>query len=262
MLFDQALHQLRLFARRPAAVFFVIFMPLILLGVFTEIFGNDPIGETGFTTAQFYTPGLAVFGVVSACYTYLAVSTAIARDQGILKRVRTTPLPAPVYIWARILAVTVIAIVSAALVMGAGAIFYNVHIYAERIVAAIVVMIAGALCFSALGMMVVALCRTSETTQAVTTATLLPLAFISDIFIRPGNDTPGWMVMVADFFPLKHFAVAFGYAFRPGFEGHGFAWGGPDGTYMILPTLAVLAAWGAVATLVAVWMFTWEPEEG
>ena len=126
MLVQEAIHQLRLFSRRPAAVFFVVAMPLVLLIVLTQLFGNEKIQGLGLNTAQFYTPALAVFGVVMACFTYLAVSTATARDLGILKRVRGTPMPPWVYICARIMAVSVIAFASLLLVIATGALAFGV----------------------------------------------------------------------------------------------------------------------------------------
>ncbi len=63
LLVFETVHQLRLFARRPAAVFFVIVMPVLLLVIFTEIFGNEEIVGQGITTAQLHTPTLAVFGL-------------------------------------------------------------------------------------------------------------------------------------------------------------------------------------------------------
>ncbi|WP_170984510.1 ABC transporter permease [Rhodoligotrophos defluvii] len=259
LLLDQTRHQLLLFCRRPAAVFFVTIMPLILLVLFTEIFGNEQVEGETYTTAQFYSPALAVFGVVTACYTYLAVSTATARDQGILKRVRGTPLPPSIYIAARILAVALIAMVSAVIVMGAGMLFYGIQLYADRLAAALLVLAVGSCAFAALGMMVVALCRSSETTQAVTNATLLPLAFLSNIFIRPFHDLPAWMTITADIFPLKHFAVAFGNAFRPDLSGSGFAWRGAENVYAMLPDLTNVAVWGIAAAIIAAQLFAWDP---
>lgn len=261
MLFRQTAHQLLLFSRRPAAIFFVTIMPLVLLCLFTEIFGNDLVEGESYSTAQFYAPALAVFGVVTACYIYLAVSTATARDQGILKRIRGTPLPPTIYIAARILAVTVIAAISVVIVMGAGVAFYGIQIYEERIPAALITLAAGSFSFAALGLMVVAICRSSETTQAVTNATLLPLAFLSNIFIRPFHELPLWMTMAADIFPLKHFAVGFGGAFRPDLSGAGFAWYQADGVYAMLPHLTNMLAWGCAATIIAIQMFTWDPAE-
>lgn len=258
ILIRQIHYQLKLFFRRPAALFFVIIMPVVLLALLTQILGNDPVPGQSVTSAQFYTPALAVFGVVSACYTYLAISTATSRDQGVLKRIRGTPLPPWVYMTARIISVTVIALISAALVIVAGVLFLDVELQWDKLAAGVFMLFAGGLSFAALGLMVTALCRSSETVQAVVNATLLPLAFLSEIFIRPGRDLPEWMVWTADFFPLKHFSVAVGNAFKPSLDGHGFAWSGDDKVFSILSELAVLALWGLLATLIAIRFFKWD----
>ncbi|MEE4236223.1 MAG: ABC transporter permease [Anderseniella sp.] len=259
MLFQEALHQLKLFARRPVAMFFVIAMPLMLLLVLTQLFGNERIEGLGLNTAQFYTPALAVFGVVMACYTYLAVSTATARDLGILKRIRGTPMPPWVYICARILAVSVIAFTSLVLVIGTGALVFGVEIIWDRVPAAIIVAIAGALCFAALGMMITALFRSSETVQAATSATIMPLAFISDIFVRPNSETSEWIPVIGNMFPLRHFSVAFQHAFDHAYEGSGFALPDSEGiVFSILPHLGVMALWGIGAAFIAARFFNWD----
>ena len=45
-------------------------------------------------------PATASFGVISACYTNIAISVPLQRDTGILKRVNGTPLPSSVYLGA------------------------------------------------------------------------------------------------------------------------------------------------------------------
>jgi ABC-2 type transport system permease protein len=259
MLFEEAAHQLKLFARRPVAMFFVVIMPLILLLVLTQLFGNERIEGLGLNTAQFYTPALAVFGVVMACYTYLAVSTATARDLGILKRVRGTPMPPWIYICARILAVSVIAFASLVLVIATGALVFGVEIIWDRVPAALLVAVVGALCFAALGMMITALFRSAETVQAAASATIMPLAFISDIFVRPNSEASEWIPVIGNLFPLRHFSLAFQHAFDHAYEGSGFALPDAEGiVYSVLPHLGVMAAWGIVAALVAARYFNWE----
>lgn len=258
ILFRQVRYQLMLFFRRPAAMFFVIIMPVVLLALLTQILGNEAIPGEWVSTAQFYTPALAVFGVVSACYIYLAVSTATSRDQGVLKRIRGTPLSPTVYMTARIISVSIIAFISAIIVIAAGVYFLDVEMLWEKFAAGCVILFVGGLTFAALGLAVTAMCRSSETVQAVVNATLLPLAFLSEIFIRPGRELPDWMVRTADFFPLKHFGVAFGNAFRPSLDGHGFSFGGDDTVFTIVPELTVMAIWGIAATLVAVRFFKWD----
>ena len=261
LLYGETGHQLKLFWRRPAAVFFVVFMPIVLLVLFTEIFGNEEIPGEGFTTAQFYAPSLAVFGAVMACYTYLSIATASARDLGILKRLRGTPLPPAVYIAARVAAVSVIGVITAALVIAVGVILYGVQLLPDKLPAVLLALVVGALCFAALGMALTGLCRDSETVQAVSNATLLPIAFISDVFVRPSQELPAWISSLADLLPLKHFALAFADGFKPLLDGDGFAYWGDDVTYGIGWHLTVMALWGAVAALVAVRTFRWEPPD-
>lgn len=259
LLVQQIWYQLKLFARRPVAAFFVIIMPLVLLFVFTEMLGDVSVDGVPYSLAQFYAPSLAVFGAVSACYTYLANSTALARDSGVLKRMRGTPLPPLVYVTARIIAACVIALMAVGLLMGAGIGLYGVEVFPSRLPMAVLALVAGSLSFAALGMMVTALSRSGDTVQAVTNATLLPLAFLSEVFIRPQTGMPRWMEVVGDIFPLKHFAIAFRGAFEPGLEGTGFAFGGGPGVYAVLDHVVVMAVWGVAAAVVAARYFVWSP---
>ncbi|MGI9647116.1 MAG: hypothetical protein ACR2OI_01210, partial [Acidimicrobiia bacterium] len=96
---------------------------------------------------------------------------------------------------------------------------------------------------------------------AVAQATLLPIAFVSDVFLVT-EDGPAWMEAVGNFFPLKHFVIAFGDAFNPTLSGNGFAWSGTDNEYAIGIHLAVMLAWGIGAAIVAVKFFKWEPNVG
>jgi ABC-2 type transport system permease protein len=48
------------------------------------------------TGLQYYIPTIAALSVLSACYSQLAVTLSIRRQNGILKRIRPTPLrPGP-----------------------------------------------------------------------------------------------------------------------------------------------------------------------
>src|SRR3972149_6635006 len=97
---QQVRYQNRLFWRTPVAAFFTIAFPLMFLLLFSVIFGTGTFEITGrgvYSVAQFYAPSLAVFAAASATYTNIGVGTAIARDEGILKRFRGTPLPAWTY---------------------------------------------------------------------------------------------------------------------------------------------------------------------
>ena len=257
----QIRYQNRIFWRTPVAAFFTIAFPLMFLVLFTALFGNDEISSLGVTTAQFYAPALAVFGAASATYTNLAVTTAIARDEGILKRVRGTPLPPWVYIAGRVGSAVWIALFAVILMMAVGAVVYGVEIRGETLVAAALSFVVGAAAFAALGLMVAALVPNGDSAPAVANATLLPIAFVSDVFIVT-EDAPSWIAGLGDFFPLKHFVSAFGDAFNPTLEGSGLAWAGNGDVYAIGLHLAVMAAWGVGAALVAIRFFKWSPQAG
>jgi ABC-2 type transport system permease protein len=249
LIWSQVKYQNRIFWRTPVAAFFTLVFPLMFLVLFTAIFGNEP-GADGITLAQWFAPSLAVFSAVSASYTNLAIGTAIARDQGILKRVRGTPLPPWIYIAGRIGSATYIASIAVLVMMGVGVLAYGVRIPGEGIPAAVLAFVVGIAAFSALGLLVAALAPSGDSTPAITNATLLPLAFVSDIFIRMERP-PAWMDAIANFFPLKHFAVSFRDALNPLLDQPVFHWG----------RLAYMALWGVVAVLLALRFFRWDPKE-
>ena len=250
LLWQQIRYQNTIFWRTPIAAFFTLVFPLMFLVLFTAIFGNQ-VNENGITTAQFFAPNLAVFAAVSASYTNLAIGTAIARDNGILKRIRGTPLPPWIYIAGRIGSATYIAAIAVVVMLGVGVALYGVQVAWRSIPAAAMAFLVGVGCFSALGMLVAALAANGDTTPAITNATLLPLAFVSDIFFNIENP-PRWMELIGDFFPLKHFAIAFRDPMNPLLSGFQFHWG----------RLGYMALWGIVAVVLAVRFFRWEPKAG
>jgi ABC-2 type transport system permease protein len=80
----QVIYTNKAFWRNPASAFFTFVFPLLFLVIFTALFGNDvqEIGGSSITGASFYVPAMAAFGVVSACYTNIAISVSFQRDAG------------------------------------------------------------------------------------------------------------------------------------------------------------------------------------
>jgi ABC-2 type transport system permease protein len=251
LVWQQLRYQNKVFWRTPIAAFFTMVFPLMLLVLFTAIFGNDVIEGMGVTTAQFFTPGLAVFAAVSASYTSLAIGTAIARDNGILKRVRGTPIPPWAYIAGRVTSAVWLAFIAIVLMMAVGIFFYGVQLIPRTIPAALLTFFIGVGCFAALGLLVAAISPNGDAAPAITNATLLPVAFISNIFF-PIPDPPAWMEFAGNLFPLKAFADAFRDAFNPNLTGMQFHW----------PELAYMTLWGVVAAMLAIRLFKWEPSSG
>jgi len=114
--------------------------------------------------------------------------------------------------------------------------------------AVLVALIVGGATFSALGLAMTAVIPNADASPAIVNGTILPLLFISDVFIRL-EDAPAWLVTLGDVFPVKHLSAAMQTAFNPYTTGSGFEGG----------DIAVIAAWGVVGLVLAVRFFSWEP---
>jgi ABC-2 type transport system permease protein len=246
------LHQFRydqkVFWRNPASVFFTVMLPLIFLFIFATIFGNDDIEERGVKTTTYYVPAIVSLAVISATLQSLAINLTEDRERGLLKRVRGTPLPAAAFVAGRVGNSLVVSILMVVLVAVIGKVVYDVSLPEETIPAVLVTLAVGAFSFCCLGFALTAAIPSEDAAPAISNATVLPLYFISGIFI-PDSEIPDGVLKVADFFPIRHFFEAFFTAWDPNTAGAGFEWG----------DLAIVAGWGVAGLLVALYAFRWEP---
>ena len=250
LLWTQTVYQLRYFRRVPVALFFTVGLPIIMLVLFNALFGGGRVetDDGSWGVSQFYTGGLAAFTAVSATYTNLANMVPIRRDEGVLKRWRGTPLPTWILIGGFIGSAVIIAAVSVVAMLTLGVVFYDLQIEAAKVPAAFVTFLVGVASFAALGMAIASLIRTAASASAVANATILPLAFVSDVFVVT-EDVPRWMEFIANFFPLKPFVNAFQDCFTPFVDAPAFAW----------DKLGTVALWGALGLVVAITRFRFEP---
>jgi len=243
--------RVRLALRTPRALFMTFALPLVLIVVFDGLNGNARVdaatggGRVAF--AQYYTPSIGIFALTAACYSTLVLGIATARDSGLLKRVRGTPLPMWVYLVAWMVGGGLVGMVAVALLFVVAVPAFGVHVYLSQLPAAIVSLALGAACLTALGIAVASVVRTAEQAMPIAQLTFLPVAFISGIFF-PLQGAPDWLVKLADIFPLHHLVVAFDGAFQPHSPHAG--WSGGD--------LWSLVAWTAIAGFVAARRFSRE----
>jgi ABC-2 type transport system permease protein len=236
------------FWRNPASVFFTVMLPVIFMVIFNLIFGNDYIDELKLNTSTYYVPAIITLAVVGATTQSLAINLVDDREGGMLKRVRGTPLPGWVFIAGRVGNSLVISALMVVLVAVIGRIFYSVSIPTTRMPAVLVTLAIGAFAFCCLGFALTAAIPSADAAPAVTNATVLPLYFLSGVFI-PESEIPSGVLHFADLFPVRHFFEAFFTAWDPNTTGAGFEWG----------QLAIVAAWGIAGLLLALRFFRWEP---
>lgn len=237
-------HQFRydqkVFWRNPASVFFTVAFPIVLLLIFGAVFGNETIEiDGGIETTTYYVPAIITLAVISATMQSLAMSLVIAREEGRLKRGRGTPMPPWVFVAGRVGNSIVVALLMLVLIAAIGRVLYGVEVPWERLPAILLTLVAGAAAFCCLGVALTAAIPSQDAAAPIVNALLLPLYFLSGIFI-PESQLPSGVLHFADAFPLRHFFEALFDAYVPARGGSaGLDWG----------NLAILAAWGAAGLL-------------
>jgi ABC-2 type transport system permease protein len=249
------LHQLRYdqkaFWRNPAAVFFTVGFPVVLLLIFATVFGDQTIDERGGIDATaYYVPAILTLSVISATMQNLAMTLVIAREDGRLKRGRGTPMPAWVFVAGRIGNSIVVALLMLALIAAIGRVLYGVEIPWAQLPELLLVLVVGAAAFCCLGIALTAAIPSQDAAAPIVNAVLLPLYFLSGVFI-PDDELPAGVTDFANHFPVRDFFQAFFDAYVPGGTA-GLDWG----------NLAVVAIWGVAGLLLAIRFFRWTPRGG
>jgi ABC-2 type transport system permease protein len=251
------------FWRNPASAFFTFAFPLMFLVIFTALLGSGtvdfttPFGVYHLDQATYFVVAMASFGVITACYTNVAIGVVFQRDAGILKRTRGTPLPGWAYLAGRVLHAMIIAVILVAITATFGALFYSAHIPSGiHLLEFLAILLVGGVSFCALGLAATTITPNADAAPPVVNATILPLYFISGVFIPVGSDAPGWLKIVAGIFPVRHFVDAM----RAGYLGSTTIQGTSIRVFPFhwIDVLIVLA-WGLGGLIVAARFFTWEP---
>ncbi len=246
---SQVKFDLLIFRRNPAATFFTVIFPLILLVLMTSIFGNQVIeSRNDIRVANFYVPGILGLALISATLVNLAMNTTNRREEGILKRVRGTPMRPWVFVTGQVLASIVIALVMTLLVIVIGRVFFDVSLQTRGIPALVISLVVGTASFCALGLALTTIIPSINAASAITNAVVLPLYFVSDVFVI-SDGTPRFISFIGDLFPIKHLVGALFESFDPFTVGTPMPWG----------HWAVVAAWGAFGVLVTATKFRWTP---
>jgi ABC-2 type transport system permease protein len=240
-------HAIASFVRAPAATFFTLIFPVTFLVLVGAMVGGEEV-EDGVHVSQYLVAPFLVFGVAESAFCVLAIHTATLRDNGVFQRLRGTPVPARVTLASLVAAATVMAVASAAVLVVVGVTVYDVQIVGDKVPAALLTLAVGIVCCAALGLAVVSIARSVLAVQALTNGVLIPLAFISNVFMV-GVELPAPLDWLSRALPLRHFADAMLETFDPLTSGNGFRWG----------DLAMMAAWAGAGAIVAVRRFGWEP---
>ena len=248
LVLHQARYDLLGILRNRQARFFTLALPLIFLVIFVSVFGNHTVRATGVKASTYYVPGISALAVIAASFVNLVISITAQREAGILKRRRATPVPAWVLIAGRTLTAMSVSLVVMTVLLMVGRFAYGVHLPTATIPGVALTAVVGSATFCVLGYAFSTAIGSEDAAQPMVQAVMLPLYFISGVFI-PNVNLPSWLRHVAEFFPVQHLADGLHHAYDPTVHGVGLVWS----------DLAVLGVWALVGLVVALRRFSWTP---
>jgi ABC-2 type transport system permease protein len=229
----------RQFWRNPSAAFFNFLLPLLFLLLVASVFANDE------DELNVLIPGIAGMAVMATTFSALAFNLTFLREEGILKRVRGTPLPAPAYFGGLLGSAVTNAVVQVVLVVVIGKLLYGVD-WPRDLPALAAFTALGVVCFGALGIAFSHAIPNFDAAPAYVNAVFLPAIFISGVFYS-AESLPPALEAIAEALPLKHVIDGLSGAIVTG-----------DGLTANLGAAAVVAAWAAAGLFAAVRYFRWE----
>jgi ABC-2 type transport system permease protein len=229
----------RMFWRNPSAAFFNFLFPLIFLALFGVIFSANQ------KDLNVIVPGIAGMAVLSSTFTALAYNMTQLREDGVLKRMRGTPLPGGVYLSGLAAHAVTNTAIQVTIIVVAGKLFFGTH-WPRDWAELLVYLIAGVVCFAALGVAFSHVIPNADSAPAYVNAVFLPVIFISGVFYDAAK-APEALRAVAQALPLTHVIDGLSGALV---SGRGLAANASG--------LAVVGLWTVIGVLFAVRGFTWD----
>ena len=239
LLWRQFRFERRMFWRNPSAAFFNFMLPLIFLFLIASVFGHKT------KDLNTLVPGIAGMAVMTTTFTALAFNVTFLREQGILKRIRGTPMPPVSYFGGLLLNAVTNAVVQVTLVVVIGHVVYGLHWPRDWLELAVFTLV-GVVAFGSLGIALSHAIPNFDAAPAYVNAVFLPLIFISGVFYDTKH-LPSVLKGVAEALPLKHVIDGLGGAIVTG-SGIAHHWG----------AVGALLAWGAGGVYLAIRRFRWE----
>lgn len=244
--------ELRQFLRQRDSVVFTLMFPIVLLVIFGSVFTGEV--APGVDYRQYFTAGMIASGVALSSFQSLAITIALERENGTLKRLRGTPAPPAVYFLGKIGLVVVVAVAQTAVLLLIGTLFFGLDLPASGALWLRLswVFVLGTASGTVLGIAFSSVPRSASSASAVVSPVVVVLQFVSGVYFVYCN-LPGWMQNLAALFPLKWLAQGMRSVFLPA----SFAQNEAGHSWQLGTTALVLLAWAVVGLLLCLRTFRW-----
>ncbi|MFI9572843.1 ABC transporter permease [Microbispora rosea] len=245
--------ELKSFFRNRQSLVFTLLLPIVLLVVLGSIFsGTVPGTHTDFK--QMFIAGIIACGVMSVSFNGLAISVAIERDTGMIRRLASSPMPKSAYFIGKVVRVAVTGTLETLLLLAVAVPVFGLPLpsTAARWETLVWVLLLGAVACTLLAVAFSSIIPNARSASAIVTLPFLVLQFISGVFF-PYSQLPAWMQTVAALFPLKWMTQGLRSVFLP----DDFARVEPAGVWELDRVALVLAAWCLAGLVLSFLTFRW-----
>lgn len=195
----------KLFLREPASAFFTLIFPLMMLFIYGTILSNAPMppgsGSSkeaiGNLIPSFTAMSIGIVGLMP-----VTITLATYRENGVLRRLRTTPVHPLVVMSAQVIVVFMMTVLGVMLLVAVGVLVYHVR-FTGNALNILAGFVFGSLSFFGLGFILASVMPTARTAQIVGMVLLYPMLILSGAG-WPRELMPGAIVKVASFLPLTY----------------------------------------------------------
>jgi ABC-2 type transport system permease protein len=243
--------ELRAFFRTRQAAVFTFFLPVMLLILFASIFHGE-IDHSGVDFRQYFLAGIIASGIMSTSFNNLAISMAVERYTGVLKRLAGTPMPKPSYFLGKVGMSLMCAIIQTSLMLAIGVVLYGLDLPSDfgRWLVFAYILVMGSVTCSLVGIIYSLVPKDANNAPAYVMPPYLFLQFISGVFFVITNLSTV-LQRIASVFPLRWMASGLRYVFLP----DSFAAQEPGGEWRLGTGALVLTAWLVGSFIVALRVF-------
>ncbi len=208
-------------------------------------FVSERVEDDSLSTIQFVTPGLLGWAVAMSAAFGAAATLQGWRQTKLMRRLQLAPVKTPTIVAARVFVTVVVALLQMTIFLGLGSLAFGLQLTGAWWMT-VPLVVAGTLCFMALGLLAGALAKTTEGAVNLANFLVLPMAFLSGSFF-PLEAAPDWLQNLARVLPLYHLNDGMLDVMVRG-----------EPALAALPMIGILLAFTAVVCLIAVRLFRWE----
>jgi ABC-2 type transport system permease protein len=231
----------------PVGAVLTIGFSLVFIVIFLSTSRHSTVNYLPVNLGQYYVPAFVAYGVMAACFNILAITMVNRREQGLLKRLRLSPLPTWMLLVAVFVNWMIIAIIQVVLVLLLGRFGYAVH-GPHDVAAFLLILIVGMFSFTAMGVGVSTVVPNADAAGPIVSLVFFILVALSGLYfpIKAGSG----LATFTGLFPIRHLILGLVDTFN-----------GIPGTSP-WNDLLVIALWGAAGVFVSLRRWDWSPKRG